>query len=152
MSPQCSFSAVVILASLGLASSLSAQALADAEGAEPPLPPAELADLNRAKFDKVYAAGKAVASARYLGAVGVSPRKFQQLNLAFSRELSIVADTAMTKGEKALFGRYQKASLKFELAIAQRTGGGLSGWKARTAMREAVDLLDAANKIYRGKA
>ena len=51
----------------------------------------------------------------------------------------------MTKGEKALFGQYQRASLKFELAIAQRIGGGLSGWKAR-AMREAADLLDAANR------
>jgi hypothetical protein len=148
MSPRCSFSAaVVILASLALASSLSAQPLADAA-----LAPAELTDLNRAKFEKVYAAGRAVASAQYLGAVGVSPRKFQQLNLTFSKALSIVADTAMTKGEKALFGQFQIAALRFELAIAQRSGGGLSGWKARKTMREAMGLLDAANKVYRGKA
>jgi hypothetical protein len=139
----------VILASLGLASSLSAQPLA---GAALPVVPAEVVDFNRAKFDKVYAAGRAVASAQYLRAVGVSRRKFQQLNLAFSRELSILVNTPMTTDEKALFGRYQIASLKFELAIAQRTGGGLSGWKARAMMRKAADHLDAANRIYRGNA
>ena len=89
MSPQCAFSAVVIVASLGLTSSLSAQSPADAAADQAPHPgttatmptksltnadlpevapsltPAELEDLTRVKFDKVYTAGRAVASAQY---------------------------------------------------------------------------------------
>ena len=113
MSPHCAFSAIVIVASLSLTSSLSAQSPSEAAadeathpgatatmppkaltnaappGGAPSLTPAELEDLNRVKFDKVYTAGRAVASAQYLMAVGVSP---PEISTAQSEVLQGVVD------------------------------------------------------------
>jgi hypothetical protein len=116
---------------------------------EPELTAAELADLDRSKFDKVYAAGKAVHEASYLSAVGVSPRQFQQLLLAMNTELSIAADKVTTKAEKSLFGKYQMAELSFDLGLTFY--GRYNATKGTAAMREATERIDAADKIYLGK-
>jgi hypothetical protein len=104
--------------------------------------------LDRQKFDKVYAAGKAVDGAKYLSAVGVTPRQFQQLLLAFTTEISIVSDKATTEAESSLAGQYQLAQLQFDLLLAESADPRL---RYNGTMEKATDTLDAANKIYLGK-
>lgn len=115
----------------------------------PPLTAAELADLDRAKFAKTYAAGKAVAEAQYLSVVGVSVRQLQDALVTFSTEISIASDHSTTKGEKALVTQYLLAQLSFQSALMSYRRYDASGYTA--AMREASTRLDAANKIYLAK-
>ncbi len=105
--------------------------------------------IDHAKFEKVYRAGKAVASARFLSASGVSPRQFERLNLAFQTELDIVADTIRTKSkaEQLLFGQFSVAQAQFGLGLVlsesqDKFREGLE------AMGKAFATLDIANKIY----
>jgi hypothetical protein len=120
--------------------------------AAPPLTAAEMADINRSTFDKVYAAGKAVAEARFLSAVGVSPRQFQQLLLTFNTELSVAWDRVATKADKALAAKYQLAYVKFELGASQLDSSLRATWtKGLETMSDAAATLNAANAIYLGK-
>jgi hypothetical protein len=62
-----------------------------AEVKQEPLSAADAA-IDTMKFDKTYAAGKAVAEAKFMNAVSVTPRQFEQLQLAFKTEISMSTD------------------------------------------------------------
>lgn len=119
-----------------------------AAGCPSPAAPAPRAGttIDRKKFDDVYAAGKAVDAA---WSASVPPRRFQQLLLAFGTEVSIVFDKT-TDAERSLAKQYQMAQLKFELGAAQ-VDGRTSHYDGIETLKEASELLDAANKMYLGK-
>lgn len=124
-------------------------AFADSSGQNDPIDPAEI---DKSKFDKLYEAGKAVSSAQYLSAVGVTPRELKRLLLVMDTERKIVLDKATTKSEKALAGRYALAQIEFDLALTyyqQAVPGDNARWS--DTFTKATGTLDAANDIYLGK-
>lgn len=115
----------------------------------PPLTGAELAELDRSKFDKVYAAGKAmVESPKYepgLAAALVT----RQAMLAFKTEVAIAADRASSKAEKVLAGKYGEAQWRYELGLVPELHLSLEKWKVAYAKASAA--LEDANAMYLGK-
>lgn len=115
----------------------------------PPLTAAELADLDKTKFDKVYAAGKAMVDAPKYEAGLAAALVTRQANLAFKSEVSMAVDKATTKAEKALAAKYAEAQWRFELDLAPERHLSRDAWKA--ALDKAYGVLDAADRMYLGK-
>jgi hypothetical protein len=106
------------------------------------------------KFDRVYAAGKAVdVAARSIG--GIAPGNFQQLLFALEVELSFVQDQVITGAEVSLLSDYALAAAQFRLGLATylTPGQRYSDWTYNgiDRMEIASNTLNDANKIYLGK-
>jgi hypothetical protein len=102
--------------------------------------------IDRSKFDKVYAAAKALDASDYALSRGLLAR---QAMLAFQTEVSIAHDKATTKAEKALAGDYAEAQWKYELKLDPILNLSSEAWQAARADVRAI--LDRANSIYLGK-
>jgi hypothetical protein len=111
--------------------------------ATPPLSAAEFSDIDRSKFDKVYAAGVAMRSSGY--AAKRTPLALQAM-LTFKTETAIAIDKAKTKGEIALAEKYAEAQWRFELELDPVLANTNEKWKA--AFDKASALLDEADRIY----
>jgi hypothetical protein len=111
-----------------------------------------ITELDRQKFDRVYAAGKAVDVAR--GVEG-APGQFQQLLFAFDVEISFVQDKVTTPAEWSLMWNYMLASAQFRLGLATYLipGKRASDWTCCgiDRMELASTTLNEANQIYLGK-
>lgn len=109
--------------------------------------------LNRQKFDRVYAAGKAVDVAARVE--GIVPGKFQELLFALDVEISFIQDKVTTAAEWSLMYRYTLASAQFRLGLADyRTPGKREfDWTCCgiNTMELASATLYYANTIYLGK-
>jgi hypothetical protein len=177
-------SAVGELTVLGVSSAVVAAMRHPSTPIPPPTPqPVSLtrtaptaAELDRQKFARVYAAGKAVDLARSLGGFdavdahraatgfdvndaravgGITPGQFQQLLFAFDVELSFVQDKVTTPAEWSLMWDYMLASAQFRLGLATYLipGKRASDWACCGVdrMELASTTLNDANKIYLGK-
>lgn len=113
--------------------------------------------LDRRKFDKVYAAGKAVDNASlseiasprlWVRSASAANAQFAQLMLTFDLEISIARDKATTDAEKALVGHFQGAHIFFNLYEVQSHLGHPSAFDV---LKQASARLDSANMSYLGK-
>ena len=133
-------------------------------------------ELDRQKFDRLYAAGKALDLARSVGGVdavdahraatgfdvddartagGTTSSQFRQLLFAFDVELSFVQDRVTTPAEWSLMWAYMLASAEFRLGLATYLipGKRASDWACCGVdrMELASTTLNEANKIYLGR-
>jgi hypothetical protein len=106
---------------------------------------AELADLDKSKFAKVYATSVAMQASGYATARTPLAR---QVMLDFKTEAFIAVEKATTKAERALAGKYVEAQWKYELNLDP--GFSHEHWK--TAFTDALKTLEAANAIYLAKS
>jgi hypothetical protein len=110
-------------------------------------------ELDRRKFDRVYAAGKTVDVAR--GTEGFTAGQFQQFLFVFDVEISSVQDNVTTPAEWSLMWNYMLASVQFRLGLATYLipGKRASDWTCCgiDRMELASITLSDANKIYLGK-
>jgi hypothetical protein len=117
----------------------------------PTLTPAEARDLNRSKFDTVYATSKSME-------VAALTKNFPDAKNAFDAAVAVARDRATTKAEQSLVRQYLLVSSKCEAWVLQERTQRLLGRAYRNDLEHSTDtltqalaLLTAANAIYLGK-
>ena len=98
--------------------------------------------IERAKFDNVYRAARAVDDAV---ATNVLDRQLEPLIQAWKAESAAVMGKSSTRAERELASKYEAARAKFEQGLAQRDLSRYDAWKSGASM------LEEANKTYLGR-
>jgi hypothetical protein len=111
----------------------------------------EAGDLDRSKFDTVYATSKSMEGA-------AQTQQFPEAKNAFDAAVAVARDRATTKAEQSLVKQYLLVSSKCEAWILQEQTQRLLGRTYRNdlenssdTLTQALALLSAANAIYLGK-
>jgi hypothetical protein len=117
----------------------------------PALTPAEAGDLDRSKFDTVYATSKSMEGAALT-------KQFPEAKNAFDAAVAVARDRATTKAEQSLVKQYLLVSSKCEAwALQEHTQRQLGRAyqndleNSHETLTQALALLTAANAIYLGK-
>lgn len=106
-------------------------------------PPVAKAAIDKGKFDKVYAAGKAIEQA----AIGdISRREWDGLMRTFKTEASIASDKSTSPEENHLSAEYSIAALQFSAWVVMTDPA-----KKAEYWTKATDKLDTANAVYLAK-
>jgi hypothetical protein len=125
--------------------------LSHSERELPTLTPGEAGDLDRSKFDTVYATSKSMEGAALT-------QQFPEAKNAFDAAVAVARDRATTRAEQSLVKQYLLVSSKCEAWVLQQRTQRLLGRTYRNDLEnqsetwtQALALLTAANAIYLGK-